>query len=173
MPADLRPGRRLAQLADLPVTVLRGVGDAVARDLGELDVTTVFDLVTHYPRRHVDGTRMVTVDRLTPGEKATVLATVRRVNAPPSRPGRGRRGTGQGGTRHRGRRWAHAGGLLQPVVACPAAADRHRRPVLRSRLDLPDALQMVNPTVEVLHGGADSRSRETTRGPGGSIPSTR
>ena len=81
------PGRRLQQLADLPVTVLRGVGQAVARDLGELGIATVFDLVTHYPRRYIDGTRMLTVDRLAEGEKATVLATVRRVSAPPVRTG--------------------------------------------------------------------------------------
>ena len=88
--ADLPPGRRLGQLADLPVTVLRGVGSAAAADLAELGITSVLDLVTHYPRRYIDGTRMVTIDKLAEGEKATVLATVRRVGAPPSRPGRPR-----------------------------------------------------------------------------------
>ena len=88
------PGRRLEQLAELPVTVLRGVGERSAGDLAELGVTTVFDLLTHYPRRYIDGTRMLTTDRLVEGEKATVLATVRRVSAPPAR----------GGARGRGRR---------------------------------------------------------------------
>jgi len=67
-PAALPGGRRLGQLADLPVTVLRGVGDAAAGDLAELGITSVLDLVTHYPRRYIDGTRMVTVDRLTDGK---------------------------------------------------------------------------------------------------------
>ena len=153
-------GRRLAQLADLPVTVLRGVGDAVARDLGELEITTVFDLVTHYPRRHVDGTRMVTVDRLTPGEKATVLATVRRVNAPPSRPGRGRRGPARVELDI-----VDAGGRMRVVFFNQAWRARQLPagtaalffgPVSTYR----DALQMVNPTVEVLHGAADSTEPE-------------
>ncbi len=74
--AGATAGRRLGQLAELPVTVLRGVGAGVAADLTELGVTTVLDLVTHYPRRYIDGTRMVTIDRLAEGEKATVLATV-------------------------------------------------------------------------------------------------
>jgi RecG-like helicase len=75
---DAAPGRRLRQLADLAVTVLGGVGESAARDLAELDIATVFDLVTHYPRRHIDGTRMVTVDQLVEGEKAAVVSVPRR-----------------------------------------------------------------------------------------------
>ena len=61
-------GRRLGQLAGLPVTVLRGVGTAVATDLSELGITTVFDLLTHYPRRYIDG-----VDRIAQGVAAGLL----------------------------------------------------------------------------------------------------
>ena len=112
--------------------MLRGVGDAAAGDLAELGITSVLDLVTHYPRRYIDGTRMVTIDRLAEGEKATVLATVRRVSAPPARGGRGRRGPARvqldiadGGGRA-------PGGLLQPGVAGAPAAGRHPGPVLRT-----------------------------------------
>ncbi len=41
----------LADLAALPVTVLKGVGPERAKALASIDVHTVLDLVTHYPRR--------------------------------------------------------------------------------------------------------------------------
>ena len=152
-------GRRLGQLADLPVTVLRGVGAAVAADLAELGITTVFDLVTHYPRRYIDGTRMVTVDQLVAGEKATVLATVARVTAPPPRAGRGRRAPARVQVD-----LADRGGRIAVVFFNQAWRARQLPvgtlvlafgPVSSYR----DSLQMVNPTVEVLRG-ADEGSTE-------------
>jgi ATP-dependent DNA helicase RecG len=149
------PGRRLEQLAELPVTVLRGVGERSAGDLAELGVTTVFDLLTHYPRRYIDGTRMLTTDRLVEGEKATVLATVRRVSAPPAR----------GGARGRGRRApsrvelevVDGGGRLK-VTFFNQAWRARQLPVGTLGLffgpvsSFRGALQMVNPTAEVLRG---------------------
>ena len=146
------PGRRLQQLADLPVTVLRGVGPTVAADLAELGISTVFDLVTHYPRRYIDGTRMRTVDRLVEGEKASVLATVRRVGAPPARAGRGRRAPARVELEV-----VDAGGRLKVVFFNQAWRARQLPtgtlvllfgPVTSYR----GALQMVNPTAEVLRG---------------------
>ena len=150
------PGRRLQQLAELPVAVLRGVGETVARDLAELGVTTVLDLVTHYPRRYIDGTRMLTVDRLTEGERATVLATVRRVSAPPVRPGRGRRPPARVELEI-----VDAGGRMKVTFFNQAWRSRQLPagtlalffgPVTSFR----GALQMVNPTVEVLRGADES-----------------
>jgi ATP-dependent DNA helicase RecG len=151
-------GRRLGQLADLSVTVLRGVGPSVADDLAELGIVTVLDLVTHYPRRYIDGTRMVMIDQLTEGDKATVLATVTRVNAPPPRGGRGRRVPARVQldiTDAKGRitvvffnqRW-RAKQLAVGTLALffgPVSAYRER-------------LQMVNPTVEVLRGSDEGGS---------------
>ena len=154
------PGRRLQQLADLSVTVLRGVGDAAARDLAELGITTVFDLVTHYPRRYIDGTRMLTVDRLVEGEKATVLATVRRVNAPPVRYGRGRRAPARVELQV-----ADSGGTLKVTFFNQAWRARQLPtgtlalffgPVTSFR----GSLQMVNPTAEVLRGADESTTAD-------------
>ena len=39
------PGRKLGQLAKLEVSVLKGVGTAALRDLAELDIGTVLDLI--------------------------------------------------------------------------------------------------------------------------------
>jgi len=83
-------GRRLAQLAELPVTVLKGVGTSVAADLEALGVATVLDLLTHYPRRYIDGTRLLPLRELAVGDTASVLAEVRAVRRPPARYGRGR-----------------------------------------------------------------------------------
>ena len=82
-------GRRLAQLSELSVSVLRGVGPAAERDLAELGIATVLDLVTHYPRRYIDGTRLAPIVELASGDKASVLGEVVRVSQPPVRYGRG------------------------------------------------------------------------------------
>ncbi len=84
-------GRKLRQLSELPVSVLKGVGERARQELGELGIETVLDLVTHYPRRYIDGTRLVPIADLVEGDKASVLARVTRVSRPPSGYGRGRR----------------------------------------------------------------------------------
>jgi ATP-dependent DNA helicase RecG len=149
---DASSGRRLRQLADLAVTVLRGVGETAERDLSELGIATVFDLLTHYPHRHIDGTRMVTVDQLIEGEKAAVVATVRRVSAPPGRPDRGRRGPSRveldvidRGGRMKVTFFNQAWRARQMVVGSLAV---FFGPVSSFR----GTVQMVNPTVEVLRG---------------------
>ncbi len=85
------PGRKLRQLAELPVSVLVGVGAAAERELADLGIETILDLLTHYPRRYIDGTRLVPIADLVPGDRASVLATVTRVSRPPGGSGRGRR----------------------------------------------------------------------------------
>jgi len=86
-------GRKLRQLAELPVSVLKGVGATAERDLAELGIESVLDLLTHYPRqgRYIDGTRLRPIAELSVGEKASVLARVVRVGRPSSGYGRGRR----------------------------------------------------------------------------------
>ena len=85
--------RKLRQLAELEVSVLRGVGATAQRDLAELDIETVLDLLTHYPRqgRYIDGTRVINIADLVVGEKVSVLGEVTRVSRPSSGYGRGRR----------------------------------------------------------------------------------
>ena len=80
--------RTLPQLADLDVSVLRGVGPARASALAAMDIHSVLDVLLTYPRRYVDRTRQATIGDLVVGDEATVLATVR---ACESRQTRGRR----------------------------------------------------------------------------------
>src|SRR4029077_11334048 len=84
---------KLRQLAELPVSVLRGVGTNAQRELVELGIDSVLDLITHYPRqgRYIDGTRLVPIASLVSGDKASVLGRVTRVGRPSSGYGRGRR----------------------------------------------------------------------------------
>jgi ATP-dependent DNA helicase RecG len=71
--------RRLSQLATIPVTVLAGVGPKKAEALEAMDIRTVLDLLTHYPRRYVDRTRQAAIRDLKEGVETSVLATVKRV----------------------------------------------------------------------------------------------
>jgi ATP-dependent DNA helicase RecG len=63
-------------LADIPVTRLKGVGPRKARALEAVGVTNVADLLTYYPRRYVDRTRQAAIGDLALGEEATVVAEV-------------------------------------------------------------------------------------------------
>ena len=75
------PGRPLRDLADVPVTALRHVGPARATALAQLGVTSIFDLLTFYPRRYLDRTRRADVASLAVGEEAAVVGIVRAVRA--------------------------------------------------------------------------------------------
>ncbi|HET7718316.1 MAG TPA: DEAD/DEAH box helicase, partial [Acidimicrobiales bacterium] len=74
-------GRRLGQLAIIPVSELKGVGDKKAEGLDAMGIKTVLDLLTHYPRRYLDRTRQESIAGLKEGEEAMVLATVKRVQS--------------------------------------------------------------------------------------------
>ena len=69
-------GRTLARLDDIPVRDIRRVGERREEALAQLGIHTVFDLVTHYPRRYIDRTRQADVSELRPGEESLVLARV-------------------------------------------------------------------------------------------------
>ena len=73
--------RSLQGLAEVPVTQLKGVGDAKAVSLAKLDLETVLDLLTYYPRRYLDRTNERRIDELDVGEEAMVLVKVKAVHA--------------------------------------------------------------------------------------------
>jgi ATP-dependent DNA helicase RecG len=73
--------RRLSSLAEVPITKLTGVGPKKLVGLGEMEIASVLDLLTHYPRRYLDRTNQVSIRELTIGEEALVLATVKRCEA--------------------------------------------------------------------------------------------
>ncbi len=80
--------RRLEQLARIPVTELRGVGEKRATGLAQLEVETVLDLLTHYPRRWIDRTHEGRIGDLALGEEATVVVRVASVRSQRTRNGK-------------------------------------------------------------------------------------
>jgi ATP-dependent DNA helicase RecG len=72
----------------LPVTVLAGVGDKTSDALGLVEVETVLDLLTYYPRRYIDRTKQRAIRDLTVGEEAVVLGTVRKASTRRTRTGK-------------------------------------------------------------------------------------
>ena len=53
----------MARLTD-PVTLLKGVGPAKAKQLAALNIYTLGDLICHFPRGYEDRTRLTTIDKL-------------------------------------------------------------------------------------------------------------
>jgi ATP-dependent DNA helicase RecG len=73
--------RRLAQLAQLDVDELKGVGAKRKAALGEMEIETVLDLLTHYPRRYLDRTYQSSIADLRVGEEAMIEAAVKRTRS--------------------------------------------------------------------------------------------
>jgi ATP-dependent DNA helicase RecG len=71
-------GRRLAQLANLPASELKGVGATKAASLGKMGIRSVLDVLTHYPRRYIDRTKEAKIADLEVGEEAAILVNVKR-----------------------------------------------------------------------------------------------
>jgi ATP-dependent DNA helicase RecG len=62
---------------DDPVTALEGVGPKLSRDMAdEFGITTIRDLVEHYPRRHQDLGELMDLHAVVAGEPATLVGTV-------------------------------------------------------------------------------------------------
>jgi ATP-dependent DNA helicase RecG len=74
-------GRRLAQLAEIPVSTLEKVKPKKAEALAQWGVTSVLDLLTTYPRRYIDRTRAADVADLAVGDEAVVFAEVKKTKA--------------------------------------------------------------------------------------------
>jgi ATP-dependent DNA helicase RecG len=69
----------------VPVTRLRGVGPKQAEMLAgsKFGIESVQQLLQHYPRRHLDFSDTKTLSQVRVGDEVTVIAEVRRVQAPP------------------------------------------------------------------------------------------
>ena len=65
----------MARLKD-PVTILKGVGEARAKQLANLNIFTLGDLICHFPRGYEDRTRLVPIAELEPDVPACFKAMV-------------------------------------------------------------------------------------------------
>jgi len=78
-----------------PVTVVKGVGPAMAERLGKLGVATVRDLLWHFPRDYQDRSRLTAIAEVRPGTQEAVMGVVREVKVA---------------------RWRRRGGVLTAIV---------------------------------------------------------
>ncbi|MCS7043591.1 MAG: ATP-dependent DNA helicase RecG [Bryobacteraceae bacterium] len=137
-----------------PVKYVKGVGPKRAEDLRAKGIETAADLLYYAPFRYEDRSNLKPLGRLAPGETATVIATVRRVQAPRFR----RRDLGmieavfEDGSRiPLTARWFHAqylANLLQPGV----------RAALFGKVEFDTylgGLVMLHPELEILRGEED------------------
>jgi len=69
----------LSELAQIPLDRIKGIGDKRLAALTSLDVTTVLDLVSYYPRRWIDRSNEARIADLAEGREALVLVEVRSV----------------------------------------------------------------------------------------------
>jgi len=69
----------MARLSD-PITILRGIGPAKAKQFENLNIYTLEDLICHFPRGYEDRTRLLTIDQLQADIPACFRATV--MNSP-------------------------------------------------------------------------------------------
>lgn len=85
---DGRPPLTLADLTEIEVERLKGVGEKKMKGLHKSDIVNVFDLITHYPRRYIDRTNERRIDQLLPGEEASVFVRVVKTSSRRIRGGR-------------------------------------------------------------------------------------
>ncbi len=65
----------MARLSD-PITILKGVGPAKAKQFAALNIVTLEDLICHFPRGYEDRNQLVTVEKLQPDVPACFKAMV-------------------------------------------------------------------------------------------------
>ncbi|MBA1191688.1 ATP-dependent DNA helicase RecG [Pseudomonas entomophila] len=64
------------ELSKVPVTALKGVGEAMAQKLAKVGLENLQDLLFHLPLRYQDRTRVVPIGALRPGQDAVVEGVV-------------------------------------------------------------------------------------------------
>ncbi len=65
----------MAMLSD-PVTILKGIGPAKAKQFAALNILTLRDLICHFPRGYEDRTKLVPIEKLEPDVPACFRAMV-------------------------------------------------------------------------------------------------
>ncbi len=66
----------MSELSKVPVTVLKGVGEAMAEKLAKVGLENLQDVLFHLPLRYQDRTREVPIGQLRPGQDAVIEGVV-------------------------------------------------------------------------------------------------
>jgi ATP-dependent DNA helicase RecG len=65
---------------DTPLANVPKIGEKTAQKLKRLDLHSVYDLLTYYPKGHVDYAKQIPIRFLQAGDTATIIGTIRRFN---------------------------------------------------------------------------------------------
>ena len=71
----------LRELDAISVDRLQGIGPERRASLHEVQIESVLDLLTHYPRRYVDRSREAKVSEVTPGQEVMVVGDIESVKS--------------------------------------------------------------------------------------------
>ncbi len=74
-------GITLADLDGMAVSVLKGVGTKRESGFAALDMYTLYDVITTYPRRYIDRTNEATIAELMPGDQGMVMVEIANVTS--------------------------------------------------------------------------------------------
>ena len=110
---------------DQPVGVLKGVGAVVGQHLSRLGITTVGDLLEHFPRRYEDRSQLRTIREIVAGQVATFAAVVERAEVQRVR------GKSLARVWVSGRHWSGCAGLVQSAIPGKKLEKRHAADYLR------------------------------------------
>jgi len=78
----------LAELDGMPVGKLAGVGAKRESGFAALEIDTLYDVLTTYPRRYIDRTNEATIAELMPGDQGMVMVEVANVTSRRTRNGK-------------------------------------------------------------------------------------
>ena len=70
------PPLSLADFDEMPVGRLKGIGPKREAGFAALGITTLYDVLTTYPRRYIDRTNEATIAELMPGDEGMVVVEV-------------------------------------------------------------------------------------------------
>lgn len=63
-----------------PLTAIPGIGEKNAQKLSKLEINTLADLLSYYPRRYDDYSQLKPINKLQYGDELTVMASVQRIS---------------------------------------------------------------------------------------------
>lgn len=155
--SELSP-RSLRQLGEIPVSQLRHVGEKRTEALKSMGIENVFDLLTLYPRTHIDRTKRVDVSDLTIGEQVAIFGEVRKVSSRRTKQGKVMVEVVVGDD----------GGTIKIVFFNQAWRERQLQPGVMALFfskvtEYKGQRQMANPVVDVIVGDSADGREESSR----------
>ena len=71
-----------------PISVISGLGPARVKILNEKGIFTLNDILYYFPRKHIDQTLIIPINKLVKGKYATIIASIETFGDKPTRKGK-------------------------------------------------------------------------------------